>query len=55
MAVPKKRSSKSKSKIRKAIWKQKASVASENAVSLAKSVLVGRESSFVYINSKING
>nr|QCI04504.1 ribosomal protein L32 [Antithamnion hubbsii] len=48
MAVPKKRTSKSKSK--KANWKNKANLASKQALSLAKSLLTGNSSSFYYIN-----
>nr|YP_010902394.1 ribosomal protein L32 [Hypnea nidifica]WCH54249.1 ribosomal protein L32 [Hypnea nidifica] len=49
MAVPKKRTSKSKSKSRKANWKHKASFQSQKALSLAKSLLKGKNSSFIYI------
>jgi large subunit ribosomal protein L32 len=48
MAVPKKKTSKSKRDMRKATWKRKASVAAQKALSLGKSVLTGRSSSFVY-------
>nr|QCI08184.1 ribosomal protein L32 [Pterothamnion crispum] len=51
MAVPKKRTSKSKSK--KAQWKGKGSIASKKALSLAKSLLTGRSTSFYYMNSDI--
>nr|YP_009313620.1 Ribosomal protein L32 [Helminthocladia australis]SCW21874.1 Ribosomal protein L32 [Helminthocladia australis] len=50
MAVPKKRTSKAKSRSRKANWKKKAQYASQKAVSLGKSVLSGKNTSFVYIN-----
>nr|YP_010726563.1 ribosomal protein L32 [Hypnea spinella]WDY85038.1 ribosomal protein L32 [Hypnea spinella] len=49
MAVPKKRTSKSKSKSRKANWKHKAYFQSQKSLSLAKSLLKGKNSSFVYI------
>lgn len=46
MAVPKKRTSKSKS--RKSHWENKANYVSQKSFSLAKSLLSGRSSSFVY-------
>nr|YP_010726301.1 ribosomal protein L32 [Hypnea brasiliensis]WCH55245.1 ribosomal protein L32 [Hypnea brasiliensis]WDY84776.1 ribosomal protein L32 [Hypnea brasiliensis] len=49
MAVPKKRTSKSKSKSRKANWKNKAYHQSQKALSLAKSLMKGKNSSFIYI------
>ena len=49
MAVPKKRTSKSKSK--KANWKNKANITSKQALSLAKSLLTGNSNSFYYVNS----
>jgi len=55
MAVPKKRTSKSKKKIRETIWKEKANQARIKAFSLAQSVLTGRSKSFYYtINEKKN-
>ena len=48
MAVPKKNTSKSKRDSRKAVWKRKAAVEAEKALSLGKSVLSGRSNSFVY-------
>ncbi|HLO52122.1 MAG TPA: 50S ribosomal protein L32 [Kamptonema sp.] len=48
MAVPKKKTSKSKRNMRKATWKHKAAVAAQKALSLGKSVLTGRSHSFVY-------
>ena len=48
MAVPKKKTSKSKRDSRKAVWKRKAAVEAEKALSLGKSVLTGRSNSFVY-------
>ena len=48
MAVPKKRTSKSKKNSRKATWKRKADIAAQKALSLAKSVLRGQTTSFVY-------
>jgi large subunit ribosomal protein L32 len=48
MAVPKKRTSKSKKNSRKANWKKKAEKASQKAFSLAKSVLQNQSTSFIY-------
>nr|QID92326.1 ribosomal protein L32 [Aconitum barbatum] len=46
MAVPKKRTSRTKSKIRKNCWKRKANVAAKKAFSLAKSIATGNSKSF---------
>nr|QCI08852.1 ribosomal protein L32 [Wrangelia sp.] len=51
MAVPKKRKSKEKSRISKAIWKYKASISAKKSLSLAKSILTGKSTSFVYLNN----
>nr|QCI07476.1 ribosomal protein L32 [Leiomenia cribrosa] len=51
MAVPKKRTSKSKSKSRKSNWKREAYFKSQKAISLAKSLLTGKSNSFIYINT----
>ena len=48
MAVPKKRTSKSKRDIRKAVWKHKAAVHAQKAISLGKSILTGKNNGFVY-------
>jgi len=48
MAVPKKRTSKSKKNSRKACWKRKANKEAKKALSLAKSVLRGQPTSFIY-------
>ena len=48
MAVPKKRTSKSKKNARKANWKRKATKAAEKSLSLAKSILRGKSTSFLY-------
>ncbi|MBD1919795.1 50S ribosomal protein L32 [Microcoleus sp. FACHB-831] len=48
MAVPKKKTSKSKRDQRKANWKRKAAVEAQKALSLGKSILSGRAKSFVY-------
>jgi len=47
MAVPKKKTSKTKRNQRKAVWKRKAAFQAQKALSLGKSVLTLR-SSFVY-------
>lgn len=47
MAVPKKKTSKSKRDKRKATWKHKAADEAQKALSLGKSILSGR-SKFVY-------
>nr|YP_009141911.1 50S ribosomal protein L32 [Xerophyllum tenax]AIW56465.1 50S ribosomal protein L32 [Xerophyllum tenax] len=46
MAVPKKRTSISKKRIRKNIWKKKGYLTAVKALSLAKSVSTGRSKSF---------
>jgi len=48
MAVPKKRTSKAKKNSRKANWKKKANKAAEKSLSLAKSLLTGKPTSFIY-------
>ncbi len=48
MAVPKKKTSKSKRNQRHAVWKSKAAVAAQKALSIGKSVLTGRSQGFVY-------
>ena len=48
MAVPKKRKSKSKKNSRKANWKRKSFKAAQKSLSLAKSMLRGKPTSFVY-------
>nr|QWW92991.1 ribosomal protein L32 [Delavayella serrata] len=54
MAVPKKRTSKSKTKIRRSIWKGKANKIALKAFSLAKSILTNRSKSFYYaVNRKL--
>ena len=47
MAVPKKKTSKSKRDQRRATWRRKAAVQAQKALSLGKSILSGR-STFVY-------
>jgi large subunit ribosomal protein L32 len=48
MAVPKKKTSKSKRDKRKATWKRKAEVQAQRALSIGKSILTGRAEGFVY-------
>lgn len=48
MAVPKKRTSKSKKNARKANWKRKSHKAAQKSLSLAKCMLKGKPTSFVY-------
>jgi large subunit ribosomal protein L32 len=48
MAVPKKKTSKSKRSMRRATWKRKASFEAQKALSLGKSILTGRSTGFVY-------
>lgn len=48
MAVPKRRTSKSKKNSRKANWKRLARLEAKKALSLGKSVLTQRSHSFVY-------
>ena len=48
MAVPKKRTSKMKRNARKANWKRKGYHAAQKSLSLAKSMLKGKKTSFVY-------
>lgn len=50
MAVPKKRTSKSKTRSRKAFWKRQAFHESIKAISLAKSLLTIRSNSYVYLS-----
>lgn len=52
MAVPKKKTSKSKRDHRKAHWKRKATLEAQKALSLGKSVLTGRANGFVYPSSE---
>jgi len=51
MAVPKKRTSRSKKNSRKATWMKKGNVQATKAYSLAKSVLSNKSTSFLYSNS----
>lgn len=48
MAVPKKKTSNAKRDQRKAVWKKKAAVQAQKALSLGKSILTGRARGFVY-------
>jgi large subunit ribosomal protein L32 len=51
MAVPKKRTSKSRTNARKAVWKGQARKASQKSLSLAKSILTNKTTSFIYKES----
>ena len=48
MAVPKKKKSKSKRNHRHDVWKGKAALAAQKAMSIGKSVLTGKAQGFVY-------
>ena len=48
MAVPKKRTSKAKKNARKANWKRQGKIVAQKSLSLAKSMLSGKATSFVY-------
>jgi len=48
MAVPKKKTSKSKRDKRRANWKRKAADQAQKALSIGKSILTGRAEGFVY-------
>ena len=48
MAVPKKRTSKAKKNARKANWKRKGYKTTQKSLSLAKSMLRGKTTSFIY-------
>jgi len=48
MAVPKKKTSKQKRDQRRATWKRTAALQAKKALSLGKSVLTGRSTSFIY-------
>jgi large subunit ribosomal protein L32 len=48
MAVPKKKTSNAKRDQRKAVWKRKAALQAQRALSLGKSILTGRAKGFVY-------
>lgn len=52
MAVPKKKTSKTRRDKRRATWKHKAVVEAQKALSLGKSVLTGRSTGFVYPTSE---
>ena len=48
MAVPKKKTSKSKRNSRRATWNRKANIQAQRALSLGKSVLTNQSNSFEY-------
>lgn len=53
MAVPKKRTSKAKTRSRKANWKRKAFHISLQSLSLAKSLLSMKSNSYVYVSKNL--
>jgi large subunit ribosomal protein L32 len=53
MAVPKKRTSKAKTRSRKASWKRQALYQSIKAMSLAKSSLTMKSNSYVYLDKEL--
>lgn len=53
MAVPKKRTSKAKTRSRKANWKKQAFDQSLKAISLAKSSLTMSSNSYIYLDKNI--
>nr|QKV46954.1 ribosomal protein L32 [Grypothrix triphylla] len=53
MAVPKKRTSRSRKKIRNHAWKAESIGVASRAFSLAQSVLTGRSRSFYYVTEKV--
>nr|YP_009690705.1 ribosomal protein L32 [Lomariopsis japurensis]QEG57485.1 ribosomal protein L32 [Lomariopsis japurensis] len=55
MAVPKKRTSRSKRRIRHRTWKARSTEVASMAFSLAQSILTGRSRSFYYIMEGIKG
>nr|YP_010701111.1 ribosomal protein L32 [Lomagramma matthewii]WCI21352.1 ribosomal protein L32 [Lomagramma matthewii] len=52
MAVPKKRTSGSKKRIRHRVWRNRPAEVALTAFSLAQSVFTGRSKSFYYISEK---
>jgi large subunit ribosomal protein L32 len=54
MAVPKKRTSKSKTNSRYSTWVNKANIQAKRALSLAKSLLKEDSGSFVYTKSNLD-
>lgn len=48
MAVPKKRTSKMKTKSRQSVWMNKSNIQAQRAISLAKSLAANNRTSFVY-------
>jgi|TARA_B100001142_G_scaffold253819_1_gene254605 large subunit ribosomal protein L32 len=54
MAVPKKRTSKSKTNSRYSTWVNKANIQAKRAVSLAKSLLKEDSGSFVYTKNSVS-
>lgn len=48
MACPKKKTSKSKTAMRKAVWKRQAAAEATKAISIGKSILTGNAKGFIY-------
>ena len=53
MAVPKKRTSKMKTRSRKSIWMNKSNIQAQRAISLAKSLATNANTSFVYSENNV--
>jgi|TARA_B100000497_G_scaffold90021_1_gene100381 large subunit ribosomal protein L32 len=51
MAVPKKRTSKMKSRSRRSVWMNKGNIQAQRALSLAKSLATNNNTTFVYSSS----
>jgi large subunit ribosomal protein L32 len=52
MACPKKKTSNAKRDQRRAHWRRQAALEAQKALSLGKSVLTGRSTSFVYVTKE---
>ncbi len=52
MAVPKKKTSKSRSRMRYATWTRKAKIQAQRAMTIGRSILTGRNTGFYYPNAK---
>lgn len=53
MAVPKKRTSKMKTRSRKSTWMNKSNIQAEKAISLAKSLATNNNTSFIYSSNNV--
>ena len=54
MAVPKKRTSKMKSRSRRSVWMNKSNIQAQRALSLAKSLATNNNTTFVYSSETID-